>query len=183
MSQTLAAWAVALALLFFAYTYFGYPLLLRLFGGTRRPPRPVDAEPDEWPRVSITVPAYNEEDQIRPLIESLLAIDYPRDRLQILIVSDASSDRTDEIVREYEDRGIELLRMEERGGKTKAENAAARRLTGEIVVNTDASIRIAPDALKSLIAVFRDPTVGLASGRDISVGPNHEHGNRAESGS
>jgi cellulose synthase/poly-beta-1,6-N-acetylglucosamine synthase-like glycosyltransferase len=72
--------------------------------------------------------------------------------------------------------------MEERGGKTKAENAAARRLTGEIVVNTDASIRIAPDALKSLIAVFRDPTVGLASGRDISVGPNHEHGNRAESG-
>jgi cellulose synthase/poly-beta-1,6-N-acetylglucosamine synthase-like glycosyltransferase len=182
MSANIAAWAIVVALVFFAYTYFGYPLLLRLAAAERRSVEPPDGDQWEWPRVSITVPAYNEEAQIRPLIESLLAIEYPRDRLQILFVSDASSDGTDAIVREYEDRGIELLRMEERGGKTKAENAAAARLTGEIIVNTDASIRIAPDALKNLILAFRDPTVGLASGRDISVGPDDENGNRGESG-
>jgi cellulose synthase/poly-beta-1,6-N-acetylglucosamine synthase-like glycosyltransferase len=132
--------------------------------------------------VSITVPAYNEEAQIRGLVESLLNIDYPKDRLELLIVSDASSDRTDEIVREYADQGVQLLRMPQRGGKTKAENAAADRLQGDIVVNTDASIRIDPNSLKPLVSVFRDPRVGLASGRDVSVGPGQSAGNVGESG-
>ena len=135
-----------------------------------------------WPTVSISVPAYNEESQIRDLIKSLLALDYPRDRLQMLVVSDASSDRTDEIVREYEAEGIELLRMEERGGKTKAENAAAAHLSGEIILNTDASIRIAPDAIKPLVSVFRDPAIGCASGRDVSVGSEETAANVGESG-
>ena len=126
--------------------------------------------------------AYNEETQIRELIKSLLSLDYPREKLQILVVSDASSDGTDEIVKEYATEGVELLRMPERGGKTKAENAAAERLRGEIIVNTDASIRIRPDALKPLIAAFRDPAVGCASGRDVSVGSQSAQGNVGESG-
>jgi cellulose synthase/poly-beta-1,6-N-acetylglucosamine synthase-like glycosyltransferase len=89
--------------------------------------------------------------------------------MQILVVSDASDDGTDERVSAYADRGIELLRMPVRGGKTAAENAARSLLRGEIIVNTDASIRIHPDALKPLVSRFRDPTVGLASGRDVSV--------------
>jgi len=175
--------AVVLAgVLFFLYTYFGYPLTLWLLGLFRAGPSDVEDEPPEWPTVSISVPAYNEEEQIEGLIRSLLALEYPRERIQILIVSDASKDRTDEIVRSFAPEGVELLRMPVRGGKTRAENAAAEHLRGEIIVNTDASIRIAPGALKPLVAAFRDPTVGLASGRDVSVGPGESHGNVGESG-
>jgi cellulose synthase/poly-beta-1,6-N-acetylglucosamine synthase-like glycosyltransferase len=164
-----------------AYAYAGYPALLRTLA-PRRSSGPSLAEPAEWPSISITVPAYNEEAQIRGLIESLLRLDYPEDRRQILIVSDASTDRTDSIVAEYEDRGVELLRLAERGGKGIAETAASPYLRGEIIVNTDASIRIRPDALKPLIARFSDPSVGLASGRDISVGSTEDTANLGESG-
>ncbi len=176
------AYAVLLAALVLAlYTYLLYPALLWLVGHLH-PDRIIRDEPEEWPTVSISVPVYNEEAQVRDLIVSLLAIDYPRDRLQILLVSDASTDRTDEIVTEYADRGIELLRMPERGGKTHAENAAAEHLRGEIIVNTDASIRIRPEALKRLVRVFQDPKVGSASGRDVSVAPSEDMGNFSESG-
>lgn len=179
MTTTIALTVIASSLLLFGYTYFGYPALLRLLGLGKAAP---GKTPGDWPTVSISVPAYNEEAQIEELIKSLLALDYPRDKLQVLIVSDASADRTDEIVRSYADRGIELLRLEERGGKTKAENAAAEHLTGEIIVNTDASIRIRPEALKALIGVFGDPEVGCASGRDVSVGSDEDAGNVGESG-
>lgn len=180
MIQTIALAVLALSLLLFAYTYFGYPALLRLMGG--RKDATAEVEPQAWPAVSISVPAYNEEAQIEELIKSLLALDYPRDRLQILIVSDASEDATDAIVRQYADQGIELLRLEERGGKTKAENAAAEHLTGDIIVNTDASIRIRPEALRALIRQFADPAIGCASGRDVSVGSDEEAANVGESG-
>ncbi len=178
--MALVVGAIALVL----YTYLGYPLLLLIVGALRRRTHVGDrtGAPAEWPSVSISVPAYNEEAQIEELIRSLLTLDYPRDRLQILIVSDASSDRTDEIVESYADQGVELLRMQERGGKTKAENAAARHLRGDIIVNTDASIRIRPDALKPLVAVFADPEVGCASGRDVSVGTEEATGNVGEGG-
>ena len=162
------------------YTYALYPGLLglwRLRGGRFLPP----PEPDVWPTVSVSLPAYNEEQQIAETLESLLSLDYPKDRLQILVVSDSSTDRTDDIVRAYGDRGVELLRLPERGGKGAAETAATPHLTGEIVVNTDASIRIVPDALKPLIRQFSDREVGLASGRDISVAPGVENGNKGES--
>jgi cellulose synthase/poly-beta-1,6-N-acetylglucosamine synthase-like glycosyltransferase len=162
------------------YTYVGYPVLLKLLGG-RRPTLPT-REPAEWPSISITVPAYNEAGQIRETLESLLAIDYPADRRQILVVSDASTDGTDEIVAEFADRGIELLRMQRRMGKTAAENAARPQLRGEIIVNTDASIRILPHALRPLIRALLDPAVGLASGRDVSVAPGQEQSNAGEGG-
>ena len=178
MITTAALVVIASALLLLLYTYLGYPAILRLMG--RNEWR--DSRPDDWPTVSISVPAYNEEAQIEELIKSLLALDYPREKLQILIVSDASEDRTDAIVRSYADQGIELLRLEERGGKTKAENAAAEHLTGEIIVNTDASIRIRPEALKGLIGVFGDAEGGCASGRDVSVGSDEDAANVGESG-
>src|SRR5690606_10180258 len=96
------------------------------------------------PHVSLTVPVYNEAAQIDELLENLLALDYPRDRLQILVISDASDDGTDEIVRSYAPRGVELLRVPVRRGKTAAENAARSHVRGDIVVNTDASIRLHP---------------------------------------
>jgi len=162
------------------YTYGAYPVLLKLLSRGSSEDRVAAVR--EWPMITITVPAYNEEAQIRGLLESLLRLDYPADRRQILIISDASTDRTDEIVREYADRGVELLRMPERGGKDAAEGAARPLLRGEIVVNTDASIRIHPDALKPLIASFADPSVGLASGRDVSVGTGDDVATAGEGG-
>ena len=170
---------IGASLLFGVYTYLGYPLLLKL-AGRRDPGAPGD--PAEWPPLSITIPAYNEAQQIADTLEAVLAVDYPADRRQILVVSDASDDGTDDIVRGFVDRGVELLRLEERGGKTAAENAARSRLTGEIVINTDASIRLRPDAVKPLVRRFADPEVGVASGRDESVGRAGDDGNVGESG-
>src|SRR5688500_5471504 len=100
------------------YTYAAYPLLLKLIALVRRPFRVPDDPLEPWPLISITVPMYNEETQAADLVESLLALDYPSDRLQILIVSDGSTDRTEQIVRRYADRGVELLSMPVRAGKT-----------------------------------------------------------------
>lgn len=167
MSDNAVQLICSVAVLVPLYAYVLYPLLLLLLG--RRARRGGRIFNGDWPRISITVPAYNEESEIAATIESLLALDYPPDRKEILIVSDASTDSTDDIVRSYTDCGVRLLRMETRSGKTAAENAAAEMLTGDIVVNTDASIRIERNALKMLVSAFSDPEVGLASGRDISV--------------
>ncbi|MEJ2504581.1 MAG: glycosyltransferase, partial [Gemmatimonadota bacterium] len=166
---------------FVAYTYGIYPAALALVGRARCHRRP-PSEPGEWPPITITVPVYNEEAQVRGLIESLLAIDYPADRRHILIVSDGSTDGTEAIVREYADRGVELLRTEGRAGKTAAENAAAPHVPGEVVINTDASIRIRPDAVKALVRELEDPAVGVASGRDVSVASDDAEANVGESG-
>lgn len=181
LMTTLALWLIALPLGLFAFAYVGYPALLWALGRFR--PRPLaPAHPVEWPRVSFSIPVYNEHKSIRGLIESVLAIDYPADRRQVLLISDASSDGTDDIIREYAGQGIQLLRQPERRGKTAAENAGAAHLTGDIVINTDASIRIRPDAIKALVRWFADPTIGVASGRDMSVGSEAGDHNRGESG-
>jgi cellulose synthase/poly-beta-1,6-N-acetylglucosamine synthase-like glycosyltransferase len=172
---------IAAPLLCFGYAYVVYPAILAL-RSARRPPIPVWPDPPEWPAISITVPAYNEERSIAATLDALLAVDYPPDRRQIVVVSDASTDRTDEIVTAYANRGVELLRMPERRGKSAAESAVAAVCRGEILVNTDASIRIRSDSLKALVRVFQDPTIGVASGRDLSVGKETAEGNRAESG-
>src|SRR2546430_2729593 len=117
---------------------------------------------------------------IRDTLENLLRLDYPAERRQILVVSDASTDRTDAIVGEYASRGVELLRLPHRRGKTGAENAALPVLRGEIIVNTDASVHVERGALKALIAHFADPTVGVASNRNVSVA-RAQHPNYAES--
>ncbi|HET7598764.1 MAG TPA: glycosyltransferase [Gemmatimonadales bacterium] len=177
----LALVLIALPLAAFGYAYVGYPLLLRILAA-RRPAAATPPEPAEWPAISIALPAYNEERSIAATIESLLRLDYPADRRRIVVVSDASTDRTDEIVRSFAARGVELLRMPARSGKTAAENATVPLLHGEIVVNTDATIRIPPHSLKPLIRAFQDPTVGVASGRDVSVGNLDEEANAGEAG-
>lgn len=178
--QIAAYVAILLAVLLPLYAYAGYPLLLWTMGPRHR--RLAAAEPAEWPRISITVPVHNEGRQIATTLEALLALEYPPDRRQVVVVSDASTDFTDDVVRTFANRGVELLRMPERRGKTAAENAAAPILTGEIVVNTDASVRILPGALKPLIAAFGDGSVGLASGRDVSVARLDTAANRGERG-
>src|SRR5437762_18630 len=176
----LSAVALVAALGFCLYTYVGYPTLLKLVGSLRRAPRRT-APPAEWPSISITIPVHNEAEVIAGTLERILELDYPAERRQILVVSDASSDGTDKIVSGLADRGVELLRLPERRGKTAAENAARAHLRGTIIVNTDASVRIALQALKPLVAAFADPTVGVASGRDVSVARVGAEANAGES--
>jgi cellulose synthase/poly-beta-1,6-N-acetylglucosamine synthase-like glycosyltransferase len=172
---------VAAPFLLAVYAYAIYPVVLRLLALGRAAPAP-PSDPATWPFISITVPAYNEERAIRATIENLLACDYPADQREILVVSDASTDGTDAIVREYAARGVTLLRLPQRGGKTAAENAAGAAVHSDIVINTDASVRVKRDSLKPLVRMFDDPTVGVASGRDVSVGDIAVEGNAGESG-
>lgn len=170
---------VPVALVFFAY--LGYPAIMWLVVRVSSKALPV-SDPVEWPEITITLPVYNEEKAIGATLDSLLSLDYPAERRRILVVSDASTDRTDEIVRTYAGRGVRLVRLPERAGKTAAENAAAQHVSGSIIVNTDATIRIMPSALKTLVRVFEDPRIGLASGRDVSVGDETREGTGGESG-
>ena len=172
---------VAVSGAFVAYTYVGYPLLLKVLAMVR--PRTAHRSPrGEWPTISITVPVYNEEMTIRGVLESLLGADYPQSKRQIVVISDASTDGTDAVAGEFTERGVELLRLPARGGKIAAQNAARPHLRGEIVVNTDASVRVHPAALKALIARFADPSVGVASGRDLSVARVGDHAGLGETG-
>ncbi len=154
--------------LLFGYAYAGYPALLWLLTrGRRRPPL---TDPPTWPELTIIVPIYNEERSIAETLESILTLDYPPERRHILVISDHSTDRSDEIVRGFADRGVRLIRMGKRSGKTAAENAAGAGLRGSVVVNTDATIRVQSGAIKALARALHDPAVGVASGRDISTG-------------
>lgn len=163
-----AAILVLVPLTLLLYAYIGYPAAIWLVARIRNREIP-GTDPAEWPEITITLPVYNEERAIPGTLEALLALDYPAHLRHILVVSDGSTDRTDAIVQEYASRGIRLLRLPQRGGKTSAENAASSHHRGSIVVNTDATTRILPHSLKPLVRVFQDPVIGLSSGRDISV--------------
>jgi len=180
--MTVALWVLAVSVAIVVYSYAGYPALLWLAGRGRRAGGET-AEPAQWPEITICVPAYNEEGSIARTLDALTQLDYPADKRHILVISDASTDRTDAIVGQYAAQGVELLRMPVRGGKTAAENAARSRLRGDILLNTDASVRLDRACLKPLVAaLMADPTVGVASGRDVSVANVESPANVGESG-
>ncbi len=152
-----------ICLIAITYVYAGYPLLLRLgaFGGTRKWKRGIA----KLPLITIVVPAHNEESSIGAKIENLLASDYPRDCMDILIGSDGSSDRTVEIVRHYAGEGVGLVSFPQQRGKTAIQNGLVSLAVGEILVFTDADCTFDPHTLRVLIDNFADPTVGLVTGR------------------
>ncbi|HEY6807560.1 MAG TPA: glycosyltransferase [Gemmatimonadales bacterium] len=170
---------LGLAVACWVYAYIGYPVLL---AAGRRQRRPAPDAPARWPALSITVPVYNGADVIAGALDAILASDYPGPPPQIIVISDASTDASDAIAARYASRGVELLRLPRRCGKTAAENAAAARVRGEIVINTDAAVRVHPEALRRLAAALADPTVGVASGRDVSVGSAATRANAGETG-
>jgi len=176
------AFEVALAaapLVIAVYAYLGYPATLWLIAAGRRKTAPEVGE--SWPSVTITVPVYNAASNIRGTLERLLEVDYPREQLQLLVISDASTDGTDEIVKEYHSRGVELLTLPVRKGKTTAENAAVSVARGELIVNVDGTVLVPRESLKPLVRVFDDPTIGVASSRDVSVSEAGNDVVRAES--
>jgi cellulose synthase/poly-beta-1,6-N-acetylglucosamine synthase-like glycosyltransferase len=150
------------------YTYIGYPLLVFLVAKLRpRPQRRGSFEPS----VSVIITAYNEERDLAAKLENTLALDYPKQKLEVIVASDCSSDRTDEIVREFETRGVKLYRQPERLGKTTAQNAAVERAQGEILLFSDATTMYDPAVLRAMMPNFVDPTVGCVAGRLIYVDP------------
>ncbi len=146
------------------YAYVGYPLLLIVLSRLR--PKPVKS--GHWtPSVTVIIAAYNEERDLAAKLENTLALDYPPSQLEIIVTSDCSSDRTDEIARSFADRGVRLHRQEERHGKTAAQNAAVTKARGEIIVFSDATTHYHPDVLRLMIPAFADSSVGCATGRVI----------------
>jgi cellulose synthase/poly-beta-1,6-N-acetylglucosamine synthase-like glycosyltransferase len=155
-----------LSLVLIAYTYGGYALFISLL--SILPWKPVRRAAIE-PKVSLIIAAYNEEKDLGRKIENSFELDYPADRLEIIVASDGSTDSTDEIARSYatNDRGVRVVlhRVEGRKGKTAAQNSAVKAATGEIVVFSDAASMYDRNAVRSLVRNYADPTVGAVSGQ------------------
>jgi cellulose synthase/poly-beta-1,6-N-acetylglucosamine synthase-like glycosyltransferase len=171
---------LGLSVLIAAYAFVFYPILL-LIGVAVRGRSRVTQQPTAWPEITIAVPVHNEERHIAGKIENLLAIEYPSNKRHILVVSDASTDGTDEIVRRYSHMGVQLVRQPERRGKTAAENLARAHVRGSIVITTDASTRIDAGVIKHLVQAFENPEIGVASSNNISVSTRASDVVRAES--
>jgi len=162
-------WLSAAALL---YTYAGYPLLLFLISSLR--PRPVERN-EFLPTVTLIITAYNEERHLSEKLENTLALDYPAELLEIIVASDCSSDRTDDIAREFKNRGVKLVRQRERLGKTAAQNSAVEQARGEIILFSDATSSYHRDVVRMLMPSFADPGVGCVAGRLVYVDPAESH--------
>jgi cellulose synthase/poly-beta-1,6-N-acetylglucosamine synthase-like glycosyltransferase len=145
------------------YVYVGYPVLLYLY--SRIMPASGSQLRDDLPSVTLLISAFNEEDCIAEKLENCLSLDYPRELLQVTVISDQSSDRTDEIVSKFADRGIKLLRMEERGGKTLGLNAGVAESPSDVVVFSDANAMYRSDAIRTLIAPLSDTNIGAVVGQ------------------
>jgi cellulose synthase/poly-beta-1,6-N-acetylglucosamine synthase-like glycosyltransferase len=168
MTTVTLEWLLAGSILAALYPLAGYPLVLMAVAALR--PRRIRRD-SFTPTVSLLIPAYNEADCIAATIENKLAQDYPADKLQIIVVSDASEDDTDAITTGFRDRGVELIRRARREGKAAALNEAVSRANGEIIVFSDANSAFATDAISRLVENFADPQIGYVTGRlDYSHG-------------
>jgi len=164
-----AEWLFAGSLFTLLYIYMGYPAILMILA--KLMPAPI-FKGECTPSVSILIAAYNEATCIGKTIENKFALDYPRERIEIIVISDGSDDCTDDIVRRYAARGVELIRQEPRAGKTSALNLAIPRARGEIIVFSDANSLYESDAILKLLANFKDPGVGYVTGKMIYVNPD-----------
>jgi cellulose synthase/poly-beta-1,6-N-acetylglucosamine synthase-like glycosyltransferase len=154
---------IAAPIVMFVYAYAVYPAVLRI-AAAARPKLEMPEASAEWPSISVVIAAHNAEHTIGRTLEHLLAADYPPDRRQIIVASDASTDGTAVVVSRFASGGVELRHLDTRGGKTTAENRVAGDIRGEIVISTDASVVVPPQSIKRLVRHFRDPSVGVASG-------------------
>lgn len=156
--------ALSLSILF--YTYIGYPAMiyaLSLIFPFRHNKGFIE------PGVTILITAYNEEKDIREKIENTLAIEYPKEKLEIIVASDGSTDSTDQIVGEFSARGVKLFRQEGRVGKTVTQNNAIAATKGEIVLFSDATTMLKPDVLRKILPNFADERIGCVAGKLIYV--------------
>ena len=158
-----------------SYAYFLYPGLAWFFSrcfGRRIDQRPATIAVEALPSISILIVANNEESIIAKRIENALALDYPRERLEIAVASDGSTDRTNELVRQYASAGVRLFDFQVRRGKAAALNSAVPALNGEIILLSDANTFFAPDAGRKLVRWFIDSSVHSVCGRLLLTDPS-----------
>jgi glycosyltransferase involved in cell wall biosynthesis len=157
------AWVFWSAAALLVYTFAAYPVLVWLVSLRRTDSR--RRKPIE-PFVSIIVTAHDEEAQIGRKIQNCLALRYPKDKREIIVASDGSSDRTAAIAGAFQPRGVRLVELPERRGKQFAQKMARDAAKGEILVFTDAGVELGPEALKEIVSNFADPAVGCVSSED-----------------
>ncbi|MCO6457045.1 MAG: glycosyltransferase family 2 protein [Pirellulaceae bacterium] len=147
------------------YTHVVYPAGMMLVWIGRRRPECATASPQErCPRVTLVIPVHNEEQVLARKLHNTAELDYPRNRLEVLVANDGSGDRTAEIARSYSARGIRLLDFPQRRGKASVMNDAVAAARGELICFSDANVDLRPDALSRLVARLAEPSVGAVSG-------------------
>jgi cellulose synthase/poly-beta-1,6-N-acetylglucosamine synthase-like glycosyltransferase len=166
----IAALFIATAIILYAIA--GYPLLLRY---SRRLSPDIRKDMSYRATVTVLMPVHNGAAFVRQKLESILALEYPRELVQVIVISDGSTDDTENIVREFAGREVKLLCLPHRAGKSNALNLGMRHAAGDILFFTDVRQPLKPDALAHLIANFADPTVGAVSGEtDLLPGDRGE---------
>ncbi len=154
---------LCLSIFFVIYAYAGYPFCLMLLSAWRRQ----EVKKGEIaPPVSLIITAYNEEKQIGSKLDNTFALDYPAERLEIIVASDCSNDGTDDAVRFHATRGVKLVRAPERKGKENAQRLAVEQATGDILVFSDTATILKPNGIRQIVRNFHDPTVGCVSSVD-----------------
>lgn len=169
-------WAVALfwlSLAAIAYPYAIYPLLLAAANRLARRRLPA-ANAGHRPAITLICPVHNEERRIEDKVRNLLALDYPPDRLQIVVIGDGCSDRTLPLALAAGRGRVEVVELPQRGGKAAALNAGVARANGELLLFTDAGIVLEPASLAALAGHFADPAIGCVSGEDAIEGGGGE---------
>jgi glycosyltransferase involved in cell wall biosynthesis len=149
------------------FSYFGYPLTLIAVGWVRGSDV-VQAE--LYPSVTFIVTVHNEEARIKDKLENTLNLNYPKEKLQVLVASDGSTDRTNEIALNYRDQGVTLLHLPDRRGKENAQKEAVKSATGDIIVFSDVATTMETRGLRQMVSNFADPSVGCVSSEDRLLG-------------
>jgi len=157
------------------YAYMGYPLSL-FFISLLKSNKKRLSNSGYNPYLTLIITAYNEEKRIEKKLENTIALDYPRDKLQIIVASDGSTDKTNEIVKRYDSNGIELLEISERKGKENAQKEAVKKARGEVIVFTDVATYLEPNALKQIVSNFADLSIGCVSSEDKLLDKNGKPG-------
>ena len=155
-----------LSLATLVYTYCGYPLVVYIYSCLF--PKKIEKK-DIEPQVTVLITAYNEEASIRAKLENTLLIDYPKSKLEILVASDGSNDKTDEIVESFASRGVRLFHQTGRKGKTYTQNKAVEEANGEIILFSDATTMYMADVLREVLPNFADESIGCVAGKLIYV--------------
>lgn len=157
-------------LAFLFYTYVAYPVLVAILAHLR--PMRIDEDPGYRPKVSAIVPVFNARSYVGPKLDSLLALDYPPERLEIIVCSDASDDGTDDVLLEYAERhqNVVYRRAAQRSGKPAGINRMLEDATGDVLLMTDIRQPLRPSALRALVAPLADPSVAAVSGNLVLAG-------------
>ena len=149
------------------YVYALYPLLIAIFAMSKPRRCAPELADNAWPRIAVLIPAYNEQLWMARKIENTLALDYPPEKLRIVVASDGSTDRTAEIASGYAARGVEEIEFPGRLGKAEVLNRVIPQLAEEIILLTDANALLDPAAARRLVRHFSDPLTGAVAGRRI----------------